>query len=475
VYVAAGDLVTVNPDGTGSQTLTTAGDADHPTWSADGTKIAFDRTIGGNTDIWVINEDASGLVQLTSNPATDQAPTWSPDAARIAFASTRDGNSEIYSMNADGSNQIRLTNNTTTDSVPDWAPDGSVIAFFHSTGGSTHNGIWTMNPDGTDQLELTITTSAFANENEPSWHPEGWRLAYSLFATCGQSSSLKTTQDVLTVDRDGSNPRASTSSCATDYFYAAPAWSPTDGQIVVVRRSCVNCTDWRIMVMNADGTNKVEIADGNSPDWQRTPQPRYVRPKGASPFSTYFVPAYNACTSPNRTHGPPLAFASCTPANPTSFNVTVGTPDSNGAAANFIGSATLKVVPADVKVSVSVTDIRCTSVTIACTAGELSDYTGSMRLALPVNLTDTYVPNLPATSEGVVSIPVPCTTTADPAIGSACSTATTLNTVVPGAIRGGNRAIWDLRRIELWDGGQDGLITTRDDDTVFAVQGVFVP
>jgi hypothetical protein len=164
--------------------------------------------------------------------------------------------------------------------------------------------------------------------------------------------------------------------------------------------------------------------------------------------------------------------------------VTAGTEDANSAAANFLGSATLRVVPgstttaadeADVRVSVSATDIRCTDTTIACTGAELSDYTGSMRLALPVDLTDTYVPNLPATSVGVVSIPVPCATTADPAIGSACSTVTTVDSVLPGAVREGSRAIWGLGPLELWDAGQDGSLSTRDDDTVFAVQGVFVP
>jgi hypothetical protein len=273
------------------------------------------------------------------------------------------------------------------------------------------------------------------------------------------------------------------SSCG-DAYYASPAWSPNGGQIVFTRRSCLDCADWRITVANVDRPGRVEIADGNSPNWQATPQPRYVRPRGATPFTTYFVPAYQTCTSPNRMHGESLAFPSCAPPIPASLNVTAGTEDANGAAANFLGSATLKVVPdnsttaadeADVKVSVSVTDIRCTDTTIACTGGDLSDYTGSMRLALPVDLTDTYVPNLPATSAGEISIPVPCTTTADPAIGSACSTATTVGSVLPGAVREGNRAIWGLRPLELWDGGQDGSLSTRDDDAVFAVQGVFVP
>ncbi len=47
------------------------------------------------------------------------------------------------------------------------------------------------------------------------------------------------------------------------------------------------------------------------------------------------VPAYAACAAPNRTHGPPLAFASCNPPAQTSAQATVGTPDANGALTIF--------------------------------------------------------------------------------------------------------------------------------------------
>src|SRR5262249_294176 len=158
------------------------------------------------------------------------------------------------------------------------------------------------------------------------------------------------------------------------------------------------------------------------------------RPKGATPFFTYFDVAYRACTSPNEVHGAPLASPSCAPPVPASLNVTVGTPDSNGLAANFRASARLDALrgtpsttadEADVKVSVSARDIRCTDTALACTGGALSDYTGSLRLVIPLRLTDTYVRNLPATSEGSVSVPVPCTPTTDSGLGSDCSTETT--------------------------------------------------
>ena len=61
--------------------------------------------------------------------ADDFSPSWSPDGTKIAFTSHMDDNREIYIMNADGSNQTRLTNEPTGDFYPSWSPDGTRIAF----------------------------------------------------------------------------------------------------------------------------------------------------------------------------------------------------------------------------------------------------------------------------------------------------------------------------------------------------------
>ena len=59
-----------------------------------------------------MNADGSNQTRLTNNPAIDISPSFSADGSKIAFVSNRDGNQEIYVMNADGSNQTRLTNNS---------------------------------------------------------------------------------------------------------------------------------------------------------------------------------------------------------------------------------------------------------------------------------------------------------------------------------------------------------------------------
>jgi dipeptidyl aminopeptidase/acylaminoacyl peptidase len=114
-------IYVINADGRGQTRLTNFDvSGDKPSWSPDGTKIAFHGN-DCNLEIFVMNADGSNPTVLTCNPAHESDPSWSPDGTKIAFESDRDGNGEIYTMNADGSGQTRLTNNGARDFQPDWA------------------------------------------------------------------------------------------------------------------------------------------------------------------------------------------------------------------------------------------------------------------------------------------------------------------------------------------------------------------
>jgi hypothetical protein len=213
----------------------------------------------------------------------------------------------------------------------------------------------------------------------------------------------------------------------------------------------------------------------------------HVRPKAATPFLVPLVPAYQECTTPNRVHASPLTYGACNPPVQSSPNLTVGTPDANGAAAKSVGSARFKVIGApggaddeDVQMTFGVTDVRCQAGVTACGSTNTvagPDYTGELEANTPMQITDhAGGPTGEATTMLQIDFPfsMPCNATADTTVGSSCSVATTMNTQVPGAVHDSRRNTTELDGVTVWDGGQDGDILSPDNSIVF-VQGVFAP
>ncbi|NJN80849.1 MAG: hypothetical protein HC802_00175 [Caldilineaceae bacterium] len=85
-------------------------------------KVAFVSLASGNDEIYTVNIDGTGLTRLTFNTwEWDKHPTWSPDGSQIAFWSNRDTQlKQIWLMNADGSNPVNISNNTFNDWDPVW-------------------------------------------------------------------------------------------------------------------------------------------------------------------------------------------------------------------------------------------------------------------------------------------------------------------------------------------------------------------
>jgi hypothetical protein len=209
------------------------------------------------------------------------------------------------------------------------------------------------------------------------------------------------------------------------------------------------------------------------------PQTGYPRPKGATPVRVSLAPAFQACTAPNRTHGPPLAMQSCAPPSQASQQLTVGTPDANGMSAKSVGFVNLATTvgdpatsadEADVKITASITDVRARQ--------DLSDYTGELQLRLRLRITDRLNGSSPIDPATVSDLDFPvtigCGATADATIGSTCAVATTADAVLPGTVIESKRSIWEMSQVQVFDGGPDAVASTYP-NTLFAVQALFVP
>ena len=67
-----------------------------PTWSPDGSKVAYLADVRGNFEVFAVALDFGVPEQVTFHPANEFSPAWSPDGSLIAFASDRTGASEIW-------------------------------------------------------------------------------------------------------------------------------------------------------------------------------------------------------------------------------------------------------------------------------------------------------------------------------------------------------------------------------------------
>jgi TolB protein len=241
------EIYLMNADGSGLRELTRDDVRENsPSWSPDGRRIAF---LGSG--IRVVNADGSGLHRLTRKGWGNFTPAWSPDGQKIAFVRRGDGNLEIYVMNADGSGQRRLTRNTVRDTDPVWSPDGRRIAFVSNWQ------LWAMNVDGSGLRRLTLNG---ARNVAPAWSPDGQRIAFERrvgrvtlgsCSGCGEAENFQ----VWAMNADGSEARK----LAQDA--AQPVWSP-DGQKIAFQyprgpRGPGGLTKQSdIYVMNADGSGK---------------------------------------------------------------------------------------------------------------------------------------------------------------------------------------------------------------------------
>ena len=245
-------------------TFTDVGADFDPDVDAAGKRMVFASTRHNlHPDLYIKTIGGVALTQLTSDPAADIQPTFSPDGTHVAFASRRSGNWDIWIIGTAGGAPIQVTRGAAQEVHPSWSPDGAKLVFCSL-------------PANSGQWELWIADAVFGSTRRfigyglfPEWSTIGDTMVYQRARERGGRRF-----SIWTLTLVEGEPRYPTEVAAgATQAMILPTWSPDAKRIAyaaAVERpkprepSAATSQVFDIWIMDADGRRKARLTDAHT-------------------------------------------------------------------------------------------------------------------------------------------------------------------------------------------------------------------
>jgi Tol biopolymer transport system component len=206
------------------------GTVNAPQLSPDELRLAGDRTVGGNRDVWVADLARGGLTRFTTHAATDGFPVWSPEGSRMVFHSNRNGTFDLWTKASSGAGSDALLLETPDDEWPiHWSRDGRFLLYQRSDVGARWD-LWALPMTGPDRRPIAVASTPFA-ERMGEFSPDGRWVVYETDESGRPEITAQAVPEASgrwpVSTRGGAAPRWSAD--GTEIYFIAP-----DGKIMAV-------------------------------------------------------------------------------------------------------------------------------------------------------------------------------------------------------------------------------------------------
>jgi TolB protein len=158
-------------------------------WLPDG-RIVYDSNVGGNWDLWIIDEDGTNQRRLTVSPTADLQPTVSPDGRFVVWTSDRGGKVDLWKMEIDGGNATQLTHEDMSFE-PSWSPDGRWIVYQSVGEEPGQINTYRIAADGGERVRLSEM-----NSGQPKVSPDSKQVLHTAF----HDDEKKWKRDVISLE-----------------------------------------------------------------------------------------------------------------------------------------------------------------------------------------------------------------------------------------------------------------------------------